>query len=262
MKGFSLLEKMTLLEITQNILSAMNSDEVTSIADTVESLQVAEEVRTAFRDLYSNHDLATFEGLVNLESPGEITTPNVLTLPENVQLLKWFKYRDTTNTDNNTGFKDLCYLDPETFTRMIIEQPRPADATDVALMPFSPVTYPINNLKAPQYYTILDDDRTLVFDSFDSASESFLTGSNSIAWAIQYKVFDLVDDFIPPIPANEFPRLLAEAKAFCFVNIKEMNNPLEEQRAHRQKVATQRRRSIVPGQQKGALSGVDYSRKR
>jgi hypothetical protein len=39
------LEKMTLLEMTQNILSAMNSDEVNSITDTVESLQVAEEIQ-------------------------------------------------------------------------------------------------------------------------------------------------------------------------------------------------------------------------
>lgn len=248
--------------MTQNILSAMNSDEVTSISDTVESLQVAEEIRTAFRDLYSNHDLATFEGLVNLESPGDTTTPNVLLLPEGVQSVKWIKYRDTTNTNNNTAFKDLIYLEPEDFIHLIIEQPRPAEASDVSLLPLSPVTYPINKLKSPMYYTVLDDEQTLVFDSYDSDHESFLTGSNSIAWGVFYKVFDLEDDFIPPLPANEFPRLLAEAKAFCFANIKEMNNPLEEQRAHRQKVLTQRRRSIVPGQQRGALQSVDYSRKR
>lgn len=253
---------MTLLEMTQNILSAMNSDEVNSIADTVESLQVAEEIRTAFRDLYSNHDLATFEGLVNLESPGDVTKPHLLTLPSNVQLVKWIKYKDTTNTSGNTSFRNLIYIEPEDFFTKIIEQPVPASYVNVTVVPSSSVTYPINNIKAPQYYSILDDDQTLVFDSFDSAHESFLTGSNAMAWAIQYKSFTLVDNFIPPLPANEFPRLLAEAKAFCFVNIKEMNNPMEEARAVRQKAAIQRKRSIVPGQQKGALTGVDYSRKR
>src|SRR4051812_35474096 len=195
------LEKMTLLEMTQNILSAMNSDEVNSISDTVESLQVAEEVRTAFRDLYSNHDLATFEGLVNLDSPGDVTKPHMLTLPVNVQLIKWLKYRDTTNTNSNTAFRDLIYLEPEDFFTMIVEQPVPATSIHVSILPSSSVTYPINNKKSPRYYTILDDEQTLVFDSFDSDHESYLTGSNAMAWAVQYKSFVLVDDFIPPIPA-------------------------------------------------------------
>jgi hypothetical protein len=253
---------MTLLEMTQNVLSAMSSDEV-SVSLTLLSLsKLLMKFALPFEIIYSNHDLATFEGLINLESPGDTTTPNVLLLPETIQSVKWIKYRDTTNTDDNTDFKDLIYLCPEDFIHLIVEQPRPASSADIAILPLSPVTYPINNLKSPSYYTILDTEQVLVFDSFDSNSESFLTGSNSIAWGLFYKVFDLEDDFIPPLPANEFPRLLAEAKAFCFANIKEMNNPKEEQRAHRQKVLTQRRRAVVPGQQRGALTGVDYSRKR
>jgi hypothetical protein len=257
------MEKMTLLEMTQNILSAMNSDEVNGIADTVESMMVAEEIRTTFRDIFTNHDDVIFEGLATLESPSNPATPNVLTLPANVQGLKWIKYKNYVQSDApDVSYNDITYVEPEDFVRLIIEQPTPVTSVSVPILPSSSVTYPINNQKAPKYFTILHDDQTLVFDSFESAHESFLTGSNSLAWATQYKTFNLADDFIPPCSAADFPRLLAEAKSSCFINIKEIANSNEVARARRQKVASQRRRGTVAGQQRGALTHVDYSRKR
>jgi hypothetical protein len=256
------MQKMTLLDMTQNILSAMNSDEVNSITDTVESQQVAEEIRTTFLELYNNHDMGSFEGLVNLESPGSSSTPHVLTLPTNVQFVKWIKYRDFSNTSSDVTYKELEYLDPEVFVQHIVEQTDPASSVSVQLLPTSAVTYPIDNTRAPRYYTILDDDQTIVFDAFDNAHESWLTGGNSLAWATQYKTFTVDDNFIPPIPASEFPHLLAEAKAACFINIKEIANSNESMRARRQLVRSQRRPASVAGQKKGALTHVDYSRKR
>lgn len=256
------MEKLTLLQMTQNILSAMNSDEVNSITDTVESQQVADEIQNTFRDLYTNHDLGTFEGLVNLESPGDSTKPNVLTLPSTVQFIKWLKYKDTTNTGSDTEFKSLIYMEPEDFFQWVIQQPVPSSSVSVVILPTSSVTYHINNKKAPQYFTVLQEDQTLVFDSFDSAHESYLTGANAMAWATQYKAFTMDDAFIPPIPASEFPHLLAEAKNACFINIKEIANSNEMSRARRQLVRSQRRPVAVQGQKRGALTHVDYSRKR
>jgi hypothetical protein len=42
------MAKMTLLEMTQDILSDMDSDEVNSINDSVESLQVAQIIKTTY----------------------------------------------------------------------------------------------------------------------------------------------------------------------------------------------------------------------
>jgi hypothetical protein len=256
------MEKLTLLQMTQNILSALNSDEVNSIADTVESQQVADEIQNTFRELYNDHDFGTFEGLINLESPGNTATPHILTLPSNVQFIKWLKYRDYRNTSSDITYKDLDYLDPEIFIRNIVEQTDPASSVNVKILSTSPVTYPIANDRAPRYYTIFEDTQEIVFDAFDASYETFLTGSNSLAWATQYKSFSMTDNFIPPIPASEFPHLLAEAKSACFINLKEIANSNEASRARRQLVRSQRRPVSVAGQKKGVLSHVDYSRKR
>lgn len=256
------MEKMTLLAMTQNILSAMNSDEVNSIADTVESAQVAEEIHTTFNELYTNHDLGSFEGLVNLTSLSDPTKPNVLLLPTNVQFLKWVKYRNFRNTAGPLLYNDVQFLEPEVFLNYIVEQAAPASYTLVPLTSTSPATYPIANDRAPKYFTIFDEDQSLVFDSFDSLHESYLTGASCVAWAVQYKAWTHSDTFIPPIPASEFPRLLAEAKSACFINYKEIANSNEQTRARRQKVQSQRRPTSVVGQTKGYADNVDYSRKR
>lgn len=256
------MEKMTLLALTQNILSAMNSDEVNSISDTVESAQVAEEIRTTFDELYTNHDLGSFEGIVNLDSPADPTMPNSLVLPDNVQFLRWVKYRDFKNTSGDLVFTDVEYLDPEVFLHFVVEKASPASFQLVKLTSSSPANYPIDNTSAPRFFTIFDENQTLVFNSFDASHESFLTGSSCIAWAVQYKSWTHEDSFIPPLPASEFPRLLAEAKSACFINYKEIANSNEQTRARRQKVLSQRRPYSVVGDKKGYAANVDYSRKR
>lgn len=252
---------MTLLEMTQNILSAMSSDEVNSISDTVESLQVAEEIRNTYNELFSNRDMGTFESLINLESPGNTSTPHLLILPSNVAFIKWIKYKDYNLQD--TGFKTIKYLAPEEFIQRIVEQTPPANFVNVTLTDTSSVTYPIASDKAPDYYTIFDESQMLVFDSFDSDNESYLTGANSFAWGSLYKTFELSDSFVAPIEPNLFPLFLAEAKSACFINIKESASPKEEQRARRQLVRSQTR--LLGGtseKHKGVLGHVDYSKKR
>lgn len=256
------MEKLSLLSMTQNILSAMNSDEVNSISDTVESAQVAEEIRTTFNELYTNHDLGSFEGLLNLDSISDTTKPNRLTLPSNVQFIRWLKYRDFRDTSGSLVYKDLTYLEPEVFITYIVEQAAPASFVMVPLTDTSSVTYPIANDRAPRFFTIFDEDQTLVFDAFDADHESYLTGASCVAWAIQYKTWTHEDDFIPPLPASEFPRFLAEAKSACFINYKEIANSNEQTRARRQKVLSQRRPYSVVGDKKGYADNVDYSRKR
>lgn len=257
------MHKMTLLEMTQNILSSMNSDEVNSISDTVESLQVAEEIRNTFRELYSNRDIAEFEGIVNLQAVGDASVPNRLVLPSNVLHVKWIMYKDfRTNSANKFHYVD--YLPPEEFIKRIVEMDMGASTpyVDVPLLSTSPVTYSIKADSHPHFYTVLDDDTTLIFDSYDADEEDFLTSSNAIGWGVMSREFELVDEFIPPIDANLFPHLLAEAKSACFINIKEVANSKEEQRARRQLIRTRNRLNITADQREGVFDAQDYSRNR
>lgn len=258
------MAKMTLLQMTQNILSAMNSDEVNSITDTVESQQVADEIQNTFNELYSNRDIPEQEGLIDLDWTGDDDRPNTLKLPDSTVRIKWLKYLNYPSTGDPT-YRTLTYLDPEEFVKRVLELSTSSYSTytPVPFLSGSPLLYTIATDRAPQFYTIFNDEgETLVFDSFDYAVESHLTGSNSLAWGIKNPVFELADEFIPNLPDNLFPHLLAEAKSACFVNIKEVANSKEEQRARRQLVRSQFRLNKTNAARQGVFDGIDYSRKR
>ena len=53
----------TVLQLTQNILSAMSSDEVNSISDTVESMQVATILQNKYYDIVSRDALPAHDQL-------------------------------------------------------------------------------------------------------------------------------------------------------------------------------------------------------
>jgi hypothetical protein len=257
------MAKMTLLEMTQNILSAMSSDEVNSISDTVESLQVAEEIRTTYFMSFANRDIPELEGIVTLEATGDPLRPNTLILPDDVERVKWIKYLNYRHGDT-PSYEMITYLDPEEFIKRVVE-PGPsehASYTNVRLLDTSPLEYTIANDRSPSYYTVFNNDGVLVFDSFDSLIESNLTGSNSLAWGIHKVTFELNDDYIPPIDEHLFPLFLAEARSSCFVNVKEVANSKEEQRARRQLVRSQFRTHETNPARPGVFSGTDYSRKR
>src|SRR4051812_20927123 len=66
--GDSFLMAKTLLQLTQNILSAMDSDEVNSISDTVEAVQVATIVMETLEAEFNNIDLPDFNSIQKIES--------------------------------------------------------------------------------------------------------------------------------------------------------------------------------------------------
>lgn len=256
------MAKMTLLEMTQNILSAMNSDEVNSITDTVESQQVADEIKNTYLELYSNRDIPEMEGLIMLDWTGDVDRPNTLQLPGDTTRIKWLKYLDYRVT--NPTYKTLTYLNPEEFLHRVIELGTSdfSSYLTVPLLSGTPNLYTIQANKAPDYYTIFEADAVIVTDSVDLFYESHLTGANSLAWGFQDVSFDLTDDFIAPIPAQLFPHFLAEAKSACFINIKEVANSKEEQRARRQLIRSQIRLNSTNEERRGVFDGTDYSRKR
>jgi len=256
------MAKMTLLEMTQNILSAMNSDEVNSITDTVESQQVADEIKNTYMELYSNRDIPELEGLITLDWTGDTTRPNSLQLPSETTRIKWLKYLDYRLS--NPTYKTLKYLHPEEFLQRVVELGTSdfSSYLTVPLLSGSPNNYTILANKAPDYYTIFDRDSVIITDSVDLTFETHLTGANSLAWGIQDVSFELSDSFIPPIPAQLFAHLLAEAKSACFINIKEVANSKEEQRARRQLIRSQIRLQSTNDERTGVFDATDYSRKR
>lgn len=92
--------KMTLLDLTQNVLSSLSSDEVNSISDTTESMQVAQMVKTKYFDIITRVELPEHEQFIQLDASLDITIPVQMFIPANVAEVKWLKYFNSSSTAN------------------------------------------------------------------------------------------------------------------------------------------------------------------
>ena len=89
---------MTLLDMVQNILSALNADPVNTISETVASEQVAEIVKETYFDIFNDVCIAEREGIIKLDPLSDPLHPNYLKCPQNAKALKFIKYSDNRDT--------------------------------------------------------------------------------------------------------------------------------------------------------------------
>lgn len=229
------MAKMTLLEIVQNILSAMDSDEVNSITDTVESLQVAMVVKETYEEQFNNINKPEFKGLILLDGISDVTKPNYLKVPTTVRNFDWIRYKDTRH---KSIFAEVLFMPPEDFLKLQFNYTSTGKSLFLTTDPISGVQYYVKNNRVPMYYTSFDNSY-LAFDSFDATYESTLHASNTAAFGTKFQQFVIDDAFIPFLDENLFPLLLAESKSVAFVNFKQVSSQKEEQRAHRQRIRMQ-----------------------
>jgi hypothetical protein len=93
------MAKQTLLTIVQNILSRMSSDEVNSISDTTESLQVANIVQNKYRDIVAREGSVPSKRLFSLTASGDSTKPTLMYIPADISKVDWLKYYDSDPAD-------------------------------------------------------------------------------------------------------------------------------------------------------------------
>lgn len=210
------MPKLTLLDMTQSILSAMDSDPVNSIDDTVESVQVADLVKEAYFDLISQRDWPFTFALQQLQALSDVSRPTTMRMPDGWSKIKWLKYNK----------KEVTWISPEEFQHMIDTRSATPNVVDAN-------GYVINN--DPSYWTSFDDV-TIVFDGYNATVESSLVAAKSIAYVSLAPTWQHVDSYIPNIPDKFFPTLLAEAKSQAFVNLKQQANAREERKAQRGRV--------------------------
>lgn len=222
---------MTLLEMTQNILSDLNSDEINSISDTVESDQVASVIQSCYFDLLADTSIPEHFELGQLTALGDITLPNYMQLPTNTKNVKWVKYDNHTVAEPQIVYTPIRFMNPDSFFEMV-DGNNSTDSNITTVTDPSGVKLLIRNDKFPQWFTTFDDNY-LVFDSFSLADESSLTSSRSSIWCSFEPIFIMEDSFTPPLDSELFPRLLAEAKSLCFVNNTQSVNAKVEQIAKR-----------------------------
>jgi len=259
--------KYSLLDLTQSILSNLNSDEVNSISDTTESMQVAEIIKQTYFNLISRSDLPEHYQLIQLDPSNSVAEPTMMYKPDNVKYIEWLKYYDESQTTSQTGthgintdipvtpntsgvvvpeYKYITILPNKQFIDLV--NTFNTQETNVEVLNFTTgsESYKLffKNDAQPSYCTVIKD-YYIVFDSFDQNIDSTLQASKTMAWGQTTPSWEMKDTFIPSLDDQQFPLLLNEAKSLAFLELKQMSHPKAEQESKRQWSAIQKNKALV-----------------
>lgn len=248
--------KMTVLDMVQDILSAIDGDEVNSIGDTVEADQVADDIRVTYYNLVATNTHLHMEGLFQLESVSDITKPNYLKMPDNVVSVDWIKYNIQTAAD--PSWLQLYEVAPKTFIEQSDRYQNLANAQAITTFE-GPALYILNDEHPSCYATF--DDTYLLFDAWNSEIEHTLQGHKTMCYGTLMPSFEKRDKFIPQLPTDYFPLLLSKAKQLSFTNRKGVANAEVQKDTRDLKVALQRKKGRTPRREKGISRFPDYGRR-
>lgn len=236
--------KLTLLELTQNILSAMDSEEINSISDTTESRQVTKIIQTVYYNLIARAGLPEHRQLFQLDASGELSQPVLMYRPDHVIKVDWIKYNtQDTSPSTDPTYTYVTVLPLQQFRDMIDS----LDLTEAEVdsMTVDGFTFLYRNDKMPEFCTILNDS-ILIFDAYDAEVDDTLQTSKTICYGLVAPTFDADDDdFIPDLDEQQFPLLLNEAKSLAFLELKQMTHEKAEQESRRQWRTLQRTKRLV-----------------
>lgn len=229
------MAKMTLLEMTRNILAALDEDDVDNIDDTPSAQQITEVLKEVYYQMVENEPVPELFTLTRLSAaPGGENA--LLTIPTTIGELFWIKYNKIKTGETRPNYQEVCYVTPEEF----INRSDSLDATLATVEAMTdptgtPVTVYIENNKAPSYWTSFDD-QYITFNSYDSTVDaSGIDATKTKCYGQKVPTWTGSNSFVPTLDANKFAYLLAEAKATCFANLKQTENPKVERQARQQK---------------------------
>ena len=218
--------KATLLSLTQSVLRAINGAQINSISDTEEAVSITDIIKECYYDIISNADLPELTIPFNLTSSGNILLPVLMTIPDIIVGLEELKYDVKKVTDTTSSYVDIKYLPLQNFLAMVDT----LDITDTSTSKLtwaSPIgdniTFKFRNDVGPSHYTSLDD-KTLLFDAYDSAVDSTLQSTKTKCVGIYEAAWSIVDTFIPALDAQQYNILLKEAKAMAFSELRQTQN--------------------------------------
>lgn len=266
------MAKQTLLQLTQDILSSLDSDQVNSISDTVESLQVANLVKNKYYDIISRGNLPAQKVLLQLTASTDPDRPTLMYVPAGVTDIEWIKYFDSNPDDSQEqsqfgayshgvnedlvsstdpsgitlpGYKYVTILGIDQFLDMINR----FNNTDSNVVSYSfqeggvNFTLYFKDDIQPKYCTVIENTYIL-FDSYDSGFDTTLQESKTMVYGTKVTPFVMEDSFIPDIDDEQFSLLLNEVKSLAFYELKQMPHPKADQEIRRQWSSVQKGKAV------------------
>jgi hypothetical protein len=224
--------KRDLLDMVQEILSDIDSDEVESIDDTVESEQVVSILKSTYYAMMSNRDWPHLRRSIQISSLGDTAKPTHMKIQDGVKELCFLKYNKEKDGATKKDYSDVTYLQPDHFLHKTNQWD--SSASDVTVVvDGGGIEVLVKNDTAPTYYTSFDDEY-VVFDSYDSAVDTTLQESKIQAMAYVMPAWTSSDTFIPDLPENAFTALVEEAKSKAALRLAQKADEKAEQEAGRQ----------------------------
>jgi len=248
------MPKMTLLDMTQHILSSMDSDAVNAWDETIESEQVGYVIKDAYFNLINNLDIPEHSDILTLTALADADQPTHMQIPDGVRAIESVKYNVIKSGETRVQYDDVYHRDPEEFLDSVLS--RNSTDSNIQTVTITGAKLFIQNDKRPEYFTSFDDEY-LIFDSFDSGVDSTLQQSKFIVRGIKEPTWTMSDTFTPDLDANMFTLLLNEAKSLAAVEVKQTSNPKAEQYARRQWTRWANDKSNLKTHKKGP----DYGRR-
>ena len=228
--------RMSLLEMVQQILMSMDSDEVNAISDTTESLDIANIIKECYFDIISEVAPKSSKGLFHLDASTDNLKPVLMYLPSSVANIHWLKY-NVGDSLTDTNFRDLSYMSVEDLFEFSdgLDINETWVGTQVVQINGQDFNIKFRNDQSPSYWTSLDD-KTLLFDSYDSSYETTLTSSRTYGYWDLIPTFSMQNDFVPQLDPRQFQLLLNSAKAQAFVEKKQISNANAEKKERKHRI--------------------------
>lgn len=285
----------SVLEMTQDILSAMDSDEVNSIDDTIESQQVARIIKNCYNDLVSTIDFPDDFTLLQLDPSLDGAQPVVMYIPQSVDNIEWVRYNKEGEPTSGSAtahswvtpdgltvyfgteeasfgsaatgnayqqFTLIPYMPREQFLDMVQAFNDTEDNVVNYTVSSNGVNIPLlcRNDKAPDYWTAINN-RTILFDSYDASIDSTLQASKSMAYGKLSRTFQTLDTWVIPLDGRYTSLLFNEAKATCFAELKQSPNARAEKMARVAKIKSQKQKRAAPYNEPATDDTANYGRR-
>lgn len=233
---------MTLLKMTQLILSSMDSEEIDSIGDTTESLQVVDVIESTYNHLLSTIDFPDKWDFFELESFNDVTRPTLLRLPDNVVKLEWVQYDASEDGSTKREMKDLYPIERKYF----LDRMNSLDTNEPNVYQYNLMvgagSFDIRgkNDAFPVYYST-NNDRTIIFDNYRADLNQMIPGNKTFCYGMIFPEFQRTDNFIPDLEPRHFTLLFNDAKSQAFAELKQVQNAKAEERARKSWVQVHRK---------------------
>lgn len=217
------MQKYTLLQIVQSVLTAMDSDIVTAYDETDESDSVALIAKDVYFRMMNEQFWKHLRTLTQLTALADASHPNYFQIPDGIEDIEVLRYNTKEDAADADDFTEITFIeDPHEFLALCMGRTS-TDTNVETITDFGGADLLIRNDKVPSYWTSFDDTY-IIFDSWLETLDATVPAEKTQIVGIKTPTWTASDAAVPDMPGKFFPAYLEEVKSVCFADLKQMSS--------------------------------------